>query len=49
VVRVATLAVGVAIGAILAGVAVLFLGPWWVPATRELVPRYPSFPPTARW
>jgi hypothetical protein len=42
VVRVATLAVGVAIGAILAGAAVLFLGPWWVPATRELVPPVPK-------
>jgi hypothetical protein len=41
VVRVATFAVGVAIGAILVGVAVLFLGPWWIPATRELVPPIP--------
>ena len=50
VVRVAaTFAVGVATGAILLGVAVLLLGPWWVPATRELVPRCPGFPPTARW
>ena len=40
-VRVATLAVGVAIGAILVGVAVLLLGPWWVPATSELVPPTP--------
>jgi hypothetical protein len=39
--RVATLAVGVAIGAILVGVAVLLLGPWWVPATSELVPPVP--------
>ena len=42
VVRVAaTFAVGVATGAILLGVAVLLLGPWWVPATRELVPPVP--------
>ncbi len=40
-VRVATLAVGVAIGAILVGVSVLLLGPWWVPATSELVPPVP--------
>ena len=49
VVRVATFAVGVATGAILVGVAVLLLGPWWVPATSELVPPYLDFPPTARW
>jgi hypothetical protein len=49
VVRVATLAVGVAIGAILVGVAVLLLGPWWVHATSELIPRHLDFPPTARW
>jgi hypothetical protein len=41
VVRVATFAVGVATGAILVGVAVLLLGPWWVPATSELVPLIP--------
>jgi hypothetical protein len=41
VVRVATLAVGVVIGAILVGVAVLLLGPWWIPATSELVPPTP--------
>jgi len=41
VVRVATLAVGVTIGAILVGVAVLLLGPWWVPATSELIPPTP--------
>ncbi len=40
-VRVATLALGVAIGAILVGVAVLLLGPWWVPATSELIPPVP--------
>jgi hypothetical protein len=39
--RVATLAVGVAIGAILVGVVVPLLGPWWVPATAELVPPVP--------
>jgi hypothetical protein len=49
VVRVVTFAVGVATGAILVGVAVLLLGPWWVPATSELVPPYLDFPPTARW
>jgi hypothetical protein len=41
VVRVVTFAVGVATGAILVGVAVLLLGPWWVPATSELVPPIP--------
>lgn len=40
-VRVATFALGVAVGAVLVGVAVLLLGPWWVPATRELVPPIP--------
>ena len=40
-VRVATLAAGVAIGAVLMGAAVLLLGPWWVPATSELVPPVP--------
>ena len=40
-VRVATFAMGVAIGAILVGVAVLLLGPWWIPATSELVPPVP--------
>jgi len=41
VVRLATFAVGVAIGAILVGVVVLLLGPWWIPATSELVPPTP--------
>jgi hypothetical protein len=36
-----TFAVGVTTGAILLGVAVLLLGPWWVPATSELVPPIP--------
>ena len=40
-VRVATFAAGVATGAFLVGVAVLLLGPWWVPATSELVPPIP--------
>ena len=40
-VRVATFALGVAVGAFLVGVAVLLLGPRWVPATRELVPPIP--------
>ena len=48
-VRVATFAAGVATGAFLVGVAVLLLGPWWVPATSELVPPYLDFPPKARW
>jgi hypothetical protein len=42
VVRVATFAVGVAIGAILVvGVASLYFGPWWVPASSELIPPVP--------
>jgi hypothetical protein len=41
VVRVATFALGVATGAFLLGVAVLLLGPWWIPATSELVPPIP--------
>jgi hypothetical protein len=41
VVRLATFAAGVATGAILVGVAVLLLGPWWIPSTRELVPPVP--------
>ncbi len=38
----ATFAVGVAIGAILVvGVAKLYFGPWWVPASSELIPPVP--------
>ena len=39
--RIATFAAGVASGAFLVGVAVILLGPWWIPSTSELVPPIP--------
>ena len=39
--RIATFAAGVATGAFLVGVAVLLLGPWWIPSTSEHVPPIP--------